>query len=178
VFPFIRTGHINQTLGVFRDYPEARMTSHPRAEAEDLRAMYLFRTPGGLRYLLRRGDEGQALDLLRMSLSFRRAYSQTYDTDLDLASNVADYLTELNPGSKLYQRLRGDVSFLRDVARRSDCWTGSRRQFAGIVRDTMRLSRFEKSHRRLLDTPVYYHLFNDVRYSVHCNVWSLAEGAF
>ncbi len=178
VFPFIRTGHINQTLGVFRDYPEARMTSHPRAEAEDLRAMYLFRTPGGLRYLLRNGDENQALDLLRLSLSFRRAYSQTYDTDLDLATNVADYLTELNPGSKLYRRLRRDVTFLRDVARRSDSWTGSRRQFAGLTRDAWRLARLEKSHRRLLDAPVYYHLFNDVRYSVHCNVWSLAEGAF
>jgi glycosyltransferase involved in cell wall biosynthesis len=178
VFPFIRTGHINQTLGVFRDYPEARMTSHPRAEAEDLRAMYLFRTPGGLRYVLRDRDESQALDLLRMSLSFRRAYSQSYDTDLDLASNVAAYLTELNPGSKLYQRLQRDVTYLRDVARRSDSWTGSRRQFVGLTRDACRLSRLEKSHRRLLDAPVYYHLFNDVRYSVHCNVWSLAEGAF
>lgn len=178
IFPFIRSGHLNETLGVFLDYPEARMTAHPRAEAEDLRAMYLFRTLGGLRYLLKQRSESQAFELLRLALSFRRSYATTYDTDLDLAVNVATYLTETNPDSQLYDRLRKDVEFLRHVARRCDSWNGSRREYLKLSQSAWKLSRVEKAHRALFAAPVYYHLFNDVRYSVHCNVWSLKEKVF
>ncbi|MCL2330860.1 MAG: hypothetical protein FWC56_06125, partial [Phycisphaerae bacterium] len=178
IFPFATFAHIPETLGVFMNYPERRVTEHPRAELEDLLAMHLYKTVGGLRYLLRGKNEEEVVALLGQSISFRRSYSQSTDTDLELAVGVANHLRAMNPTSSQYSQWASEIGGICDFLRALEASDGSVRSLLSLRRQAAGLQRLQNKHSRQLGVPVYYHLLNDVRFAVHANVWNIKEQTF
>lgn len=94
VMPRIRSIHLPETLGVFNNYPEERTTQHPRAEIEDLRAWYLWRTPAGMRLAFGHRPAEEAAVLLRETLGgYRKSFCGHFSSDLDLAEALAAHLS-------------------------------------------------------------------------------------
>ncbi len=94
VLPFVKTRRIPRLLGLFINYPEARATATPVAELEDIRAWYLHRTLGGVRYALKNQDPCEAEKLLLLSLRYRKSYTNHHSSDVELAAHVATHLRE------------------------------------------------------------------------------------
>jgi hypothetical protein len=88
VLPALKVYYLNVTLGEFLNYPEARTTATERIELEDIRAWYIFRTPGGLRYQATLAGEGFLESLGRSALEYRKSYYEHTSTDLEIASAV------------------------------------------------------------------------------------------
>jgi len=87
--PFIQIKYLPETLGIFLNYPDGRTTAHPRAELEDLRAWYLFRTVGGLKYITQNMTRKQKEDLLHDACGYRKSFCGHLSHDLDVAKNLA-----------------------------------------------------------------------------------------
>jgi glycosyltransferase involved in cell wall biosynthesis len=101
VLPFVNTQRIPRLLGVFFNYPEPRATGSAVAELEDIRAWYLHRTLGGVRYAMQSRDACEVEKLLLLSLRYRKSYTTHYSSDVEYASHVAAYLRERLPTSPL-----------------------------------------------------------------------------
>ena len=81
--------HVPRTLGVFNNYPEERTTAHPRAEIEDLRAWYLWRTPAGMRHAFADRPAEEAVALLRTALNYRKSFCGHLSSDFEIADALA-----------------------------------------------------------------------------------------
>ena len=92
ILPYIRSVHVPGVLGVFNNYPEERTTQHPRAEIEDLRAWYLWRTPAGMDYAFGRRAIEDAVALLRDCFGYRKSFTRHNSTDFDLADSLARHI--------------------------------------------------------------------------------------
>ncbi len=104
----LQTKILPQTIGYFLNYPEDRMTDHPRSEIEDLRALYLYRTLGGIRYSFKNRSTDEILKILRLSLGFRRTNSYKTFMNLEYALNICRYLQsrdDFHPVDTLAERL-------------------------------------------------------------------------
>jgi glycosyltransferase involved in cell wall biosynthesis len=101
ILPFIKTQRIPRLLGVFLNYPEARATGSPVAELEDIRAWYLHRTLGGVRYAMQSRDPCEVEKLLLLSLRYRKSYTTHFSSDVEYAAGVAAHLRERLPTSPL-----------------------------------------------------------------------------
>jgi glycosyltransferase involved in cell wall biosynthesis len=115
VLPFIKTQRIPRLLGVFNNYPEVRATGSPVAELEDIRAWYLQRTLGGVRYALKHGDPCEVEKLLLLSLRYRKSYTTHLSTDVEYAANLATHLRERLPSSPLLGLVPGIDRLLKAV---------------------------------------------------------------
>ena len=115
VLPFIKTRRIPRLLGIFCNYPEVRATGSPTAELEDIRAWYLHRTLGGVRYALANQDPCEAEKLLLLSLRYRKSYTNHYSSDVEYAAHAAAYLKEALPLSPLIGLAPGVQRLLRSV---------------------------------------------------------------
>ena len=101
ILPFIKTQRIPRLLGSFLNYPDPRATGSPVAELEDIRAWYLHRTPGGVRYAMKDRDPSDVEKLLLLSLHYRKSYTKHSSSDVEFAANVSAYLQERLPTSPL-----------------------------------------------------------------------------
>jgi glycosyltransferase involved in cell wall biosynthesis len=99
VHPFITTVHVPRTLGAFLDYPAERVTASYRIELEDARAWYLFRTPGGIRYLFQNADASRIEAAFWGMLANRRAFTGGPESDVQFAVRLLPLLRERNPQS-------------------------------------------------------------------------------
>jgi glycosyltransferase involved in cell wall biosynthesis len=99
VLPFIKTTRIAQLLGVFLNHPEPRATASAVAELEDIRAWYLHRTLGGVRYAMERRDPCEVERLLLLALDYRKSYTTHFSSDVEYAAHVVTYLQERLPSS-------------------------------------------------------------------------------
>lgn len=95
--PVMSVKTIPDVLGMFRNFPEERTTQSPLAEVEDLRAWYLPRSVGGMRYAFEGRDPCEAVELFFRCLSYRKTYMNIMCTDLDLALSVARFLELYHP---------------------------------------------------------------------------------
>jgi glycosyltransferase involved in cell wall biosynthesis len=177
ILPFIKSRVVPATLGIFRNYPSGQTTSSPRAEIEDLRALYLHRTPAGVRYALRHADLHVAEDLLFSALRYRKSYCRHWSTDIEYAHNLADYL-RVEHADASGNHLFDGVCKLLDTYRLLD-W------LPHISPHSLRKSLDEAGaiaceiahqHRQLTAErlqPVYS-VFNDNRHEQHNHVWRTA----
>lgn len=173
--PLINIAHLPLRLGVFNDFPDARMTNHPRAEIEDLRAWYAHRTPAGMAYAFDEKPVEDVVGLLCASLSYRKAYKRDRSTDIDLTVALTRYLEEREPSHR-WRRARGLAVELRDGLRRLDTWgtryegLGAQYEFATTF---AQLRQTAVTLQRLLggDGPPVFEAFNDNRYEQHFWVW-------
>ncbi len=92
IMPHIRSVRVPGMLGVFNNYPEERTTQSPRAEIEDLRSWYLWRTTAGMHYAFANRPAEDAARLFVDALSYRKSFCGHVSTDFDLAAAVAEHL--------------------------------------------------------------------------------------
>lgn len=118
ILPHISVGHIDRTLGVYWDYPEIRVSNPFVNEIAQLRACFVFRTPGGAMYLSQNKNEQEILDHIRLSLQYRRCVCQHISTDIPYAASLAMLLKSKGAGSR-YAQAAGKVLELETVLRSS-----------------------------------------------------------
>ena len=88
ILPSLKVKYLDSTLGEFLNYPEERTTATERIEIEDIRAWYIFRTQGGLRYQASLSSPDFLENLGKSSLGYRKSYNTHTSTDLELASSI------------------------------------------------------------------------------------------
>jgi len=172
ILPFIKTKAINQTLGIFWNYPEERTTQHPRAEIEDLRAWYLHRTVGGIEYAFKNREISEAEQLFYLALGYRKSYVQHSSTDVEYACNMAKFLQIRNTDSFVLDRFEC-VNKLINKYRLLDCLPSSHKAY-NALKVIVNVSNIEKEHRQLTSSIVKlaYKVFNDNRYEQHSSFWN------
>lgn len=97
LFPYIKAGHIPIQLGFLYNFDKPRVTENHLVEIEDLRAWYVFRTPGGIKYLFEFMDETQLENIFLGMLQNRRAFSEENESDLFFAYNTLKYIIQRFP---------------------------------------------------------------------------------
>jgi glycosyltransferase involved in cell wall biosynthesis len=179
--PHCRSAHIPLTLGVFNNYPDERTTQHPRAEIEDLRAWYLYRTKPGVAFAFEHASDDQVLRLLKASLGYRKCYCRHISTDFDLASHLAEHLAAR--GVATMDVVAGDLGSLTKAMRRLDTFppfSGTALNWLGRQWGELHVKRVRRSfaeaaarHHRMLDIerPLSYRIFNDNRFEQHWWPW-------
>jgi glycosyltransferase involved in cell wall biosynthesis len=88
VLPSLKVSYLNKTLGEFLNYPEERTTATERVELEDIRAWYIFRTPGGLKYQTSLAGVSFLESLGTGTLGYRKSYCGHLSTDIEMASAI------------------------------------------------------------------------------------------
>ena len=181
VMPHIRSVHVPRMLGVFNNYPEERTTQHPRAEIEDLRAWYLWRSQGGLQYAFDNRPVEDAVALLRASLRYRKSFCGHLSTDFDLAAALVGYLSTRSDAPSWLPSARQAVMDQLALLRGIDLMPAKVRvgpRGALISQWAYRQVRAAKNmaaaHQRIfnLPEPPHYEVFNDNRYEQHWWSWS------
>jgi glycosyltransferase involved in cell wall biosynthesis len=182
IMPHIRSAHVKLPLGVFNNYPEARTTQHPRAEIEDLRAWYLWRTPAGMDYAFAQRPASDAEALLRDCFGYRKSFCGHYSTDFDLAESLADHLhrrrdATLQTADAVQQTqlalklIRGMEEMPYDLSRREKALAARVWVFRQL-RAARELA--EQQHLKLaLPRQPNFDIFNDNRYEQHWYSWSI-----
>ncbi|MGH7194867.1 MAG: glycosyltransferase, partial [Candidatus Saccharimonadales bacterium] len=185
VLPFLRAKTIRQTLGIFWNYPDARATSSPLAELEDLRAWYLHRTPAGVRYAFERRDPAEAENLLCAALRYRKSYCRHWSTDVEYAQHLARFLAERQPTGRAAVLGEGIAQVLGTYRALDLPPRGARRGSPDdpLLHPTARLAEARRvadavarQQARLTDERVQpvYQIFNDNRHEQHANIWRAA----
>lgn len=182
VMPHIRSAHVKLPLGVFNNYPEARTTQHPRAEIEDLRAWYLWRTPAGMDYAFASRPVHEAEALLQDCFGYRKSFCGHYSTDFDLAASLADHLRRRNDAPRLAADAVEQTRLALDLLRRveempSDLSLREKALSARIwmFRQLQVARELAQQQHVKLDLPRLpnFDIFNDNRYEQHWYSWSI-----
>lgn len=117
--PGLKLRHIPDTLGEFFDYPANRTTNSAAIEIEDSRAWYIFRSPGGIKYLF--ASEGPELlaETFWTSVSAGRCWlNGRPESDLHFALNLLEYARERSfalPELDLIGKIRRLTSLMRGL---------------------------------------------------------------
>lgn len=182
VMPHIRSIHIPAPLGIFNNYPEERTTQHPRAEIEDLRAWYLWRSAAGMDYAFGQRAPEDAAALLRDCFGYRKSYCGHLSTDYDLAAALSDHLMrrEDRPdwAAAAWQETRRALALIRgfeevpDDVRRPG--SGIPRRIWGVGQLRAAQAQARRQRERLgLESDPPFQVFNDNRYEQHWWSWSV-----
>jgi glycosyltransferase involved in cell wall biosynthesis len=176
ILPYINVKFIPKMLGVFLNYPDGQTTASPKAEIEDLRAWYLHRTAGGVRYAFENRPIAEAEKLLCTALGYRKSYCGHMSCDIEYGSHLAQHIKTRNPDSstaipvlsgleKILQQLRG-----LEFAEKPPSRLGSMNRLIGAWRTA---SQHQAQHRVALQSISWpcYNVLNDNRYEQHSWLW-------
>jgi len=177
ILPFIKSKHVAKPYGLFLNYPEERTTQHPRAEIEDQRAWYIYRTKAGVTYVWDSKPIEDVEAFFRRCLSYRKSYCGHLSTDFEMAHVVAQYMVKraenpefaaaaLEATTAMLARIQNLESF--DMRMSPD----ARSEL--VLRALVAAKRQEVQDRDrfgLADAP-RYEIFNDNRYEQHWYSWS------
>ncbi|KFF41489.1 MAG: glycosyltransferase [Candidatus Atelocyanobacterium thalassa isolate SIO64986] len=178
ILPFIKSKIVDCTLGVFWNYPDERTTQSPAIEIEDMRAWYIHRTLGGIRYAFANRSMEEVENLIYLCLCYRKSYCTHTSTDLEYAYNLCLYLKEIYPQSKVLKYFNGIETLIRSY-RSLDCisklsqWSPLKK----ILEIRKVASQIQKEHRASwnkdlsLGLEPTYTIFNDNRHEQHSSLW-------
>ena len=176
IMPYINVKFIPQMLGLFLNYPDGQTTASPKAEIEDLRAWYLHRTPGGVRYAFENRPVADAEKLLCLALGYRKSYCEHMSCDIEYASYLAQYIKARNPDSTVTNPvlpgLKKMLSQLRKIEFEDS--PSSRLEAINILVGAWRAaSQYQTLHREQLKSISWpcYNVLNDNRYEQHSWLW-------
>jgi len=116
VLPFIKVAFIDKTLGIFWNYPDGQTTASPRAEIEDLRAWYIFRSKDGVKYAIEKEILYEKEKLLLDTLGYRKSFCQHLSTDIEYAYHLINHMLELNPKCKKYKDMLKIIQEIREFS--------------------------------------------------------------
>ena len=178
VLPHIKTKMVNRVLGLFWNYPDARTTQSPMAEIEDIRAWYLHRTVGGIKYAFGQKNPEEVEQFLYDALAYRKSYCGHISSDLEYAYNLTQFLAEVKPSSPFLQ-LQPSIQQLLTAYRQLD-WLDDLSNLSPLkaLWQTRQLAKeIEVLHRGLaaqLGNANFnpdYDIFHDNRHEQHANLW-------
>ncbi len=89
VMKYLKVEFLPETLGLFLNYPDERVTASPIVELEDTLAWYAFRTEGGLAYCFDGVSLDRKLNLLLKSMSYRKTFCKHVSSDINIAEAMA-----------------------------------------------------------------------------------------
>ena len=175
ILPFIDVKFFPRVLGLFLNYPDGQTTASPKAEIEDLRAWYIHRTEGGVKYAFDSRAVEEAESLMALCLGYRKSYCKHISTDIEYGNALAAYLT-----SRMGQApgIADDLKTMQDLLRGiefTDKPIGRFRSVAQLFGVWWSFQRYERAHRENLDKTVLpvYSMLNDNRYEQHSWLWKL-----
>lgn len=176
ILPYINVKFIPKMLGLFINYPDGQTTASPKAEIEDLRAWYMHRTPGGLRYAFENRPIEEAEKQLCLALGYRKSYCGHMSCDIEYATYLAQHIKARNMNSEVASRtLPGLEEMLLDLrtlefAQKEPSRLGSMKILVSAWRNA---SRYQTQHRVDLKTISWpcYSVLNDNRYEQHSWLW-------
>ncbi len=181
IMPHINSVHVPRMLGVFNNYPEERTTQSPRAEIEDLRAWYLWRTTAGMQHAFADRPAEDAARLFIDCLNYRKAFCSHWSTDFDVAAAVAEHLVG-RPDAPAWaatasSEARAILSLVRGIDLvPADMLCGPRGVLTAlwVHRQLTTIRRLAVKHRSAFTMPLTpnYEVFNDNRHEQHCSSWS------
>ena len=163
-------------LGLFLNYPDGQTTASPKAEIEDLRAWYIHRTSGGIRYGFENRDLSDEENLLCTALGYRKSYCGHMSCDIEYAYYLGKHIQSRNPEStvaipvlpgleKMLQQMRG-----LELAKILPTRIGS---VKALIEAWRTATHFQAQHRVALKSISwpFYAVLNDNRYEQHSWLW-------
>lgn len=169
VLPYIRTKVVPRTLGLFRLYPDPRLTDSPRTELESIRSWHLHRSPAGIDYAWSGRSTDEALRLARLALRYRKSAEHRFCGDIDYAAPLFKWLCAHGADPTLYR----DASLLRDAFRTLDAPSESS-SWASLsdVRRAFQLIARVASSPRTEPSELNSDLFRDDRFDSFKTIWT------
>jgi glycosyltransferase involved in cell wall biosynthesis len=173
VSPFIKIKFIPNILGAYNNYQEERTTAHPRAEIEDIRAWYLFRTPAGIAYLFQNKSEDDLMDLLRDTLGYQKSFCKHISTDIELGLSVATWLHK-KTGKEQYKLLENEYHTLINSCNNIELFKANGSPIKILLTETRVFKNTKKKIGEILGMQKVKHvaMFHDNRYEQHWWPWS------
>jgi len=177
VLPHIKSAHLRQTLGIFLNYPEERATQHPRAEIEDLRAWYLYRTRAGVAYVWDSKPIAEVELFFRACLRYRKSYCGHWSTDFEMAHAVAQYMVERGENAKFAAAALTTASDMLTRMRSLDAIDyrlspDERQSKVRLALQEAKLVEEEAVEAFALAERPRFEIYNDNRYEQHWYSWS------
>ena len=173
ILKHINTKYINKTLGYFLNYPEERVTCTCNAEIEDIRAWYIFRTEGGVKYVSENKVEKDVRNMLANSLLYRKSFLMTPSTDYEYALNLSNYCLGKYK-SKIYLefvlKLNTVLNKMRDIeSPNNQMSTYIPKEIYNLYLLANQLQKY--IYKTEEDSKICKFQFNDNRYEQHNGVW-------
>jgi glycosyltransferase involved in cell wall biosynthesis len=181
ILPYINVKFIPKMLGLFLNYPDGQTTASPKAEIEDLRAWYVHRTPGGVRYAFENRPLADSERLLCIALGYRKSYCGHMSCDIEYACYMAQHIktktTDSTVGNAVLPGLEKMLSQLRglEFTEKPPSRLGSMNTLIGAWRAA---SQYQTQHREALKSIScpFYNVLNDNRYEQHSWLWKSNSG--
>jgi glycosyltransferase involved in cell wall biosynthesis len=172
ILPQINVKFVKKTLGIFLNYPDGQTTASPKAEIEDLRAWYVHRTLGGVRYAFENQPIAEAENLLYQCLGYRKSYCNHMSSDIEYGLCLAQYILGNDPNNLRISKLSMGLSNMQELMRKIETIYGS---FTGLklIYIWLKFRNAQKIHRKLTESIAWpcYEIFNDNRYEQHSWLW-------
>lgn len=177
VLPHINCDFVDQVLGIFWNYPDDRTTQSPLAEIEDIKAWYLYRSLGGIKYSFEHKNSQELEHLLLNCLSYRKTFLQENSTDFALAYALILWLKE-NKARSNYLSLAEGIIKIENKYHQLEYLTSDSLIYYHLWQTKQIVKKISSSHNKIiekLDTNnkynFQYNLFNDNRYQQHFLLW-------
>lgn len=176
ILPHIKVKFIPKMLGLFLNYPDGQTTASPKAEIEDLRAWYIHRTPGGMRYAFEDRSIEEAEAQLCRALGYRKSYCGHMSCDVEYATYLAQYIKARQPSSIASNLILTDLEDMLNKMREIEfaqvvpTRLGSIKKLVEVWRAA---SHYQTKHRAQLRSDCWpsYTVLNDNRYEQHSWLW-------
>jgi glycosyltransferase involved in cell wall biosynthesis len=176
ILPYINVKFIPKMLGLFLNYPDGQTTASPKAEIEDLRAWYLHRTLGGVRYAYENRPVADVEKQLCTALGYRKSYCGHMSCDVEYANYLAQHIKSRTTDSMIVNSvlpgLELMLSQLRglEFAEKPPSRLGSMNTLFSAWRTA---TQYQTQHREDLKSISWpcYNVLNDNRYEQHSWLW-------
>ena len=169
----IQSAYYDATLGLFLNYPDDRTTASARVEIEDLRAWYLYRTPGGIRYTFN-DDPDKLADAFWSALSYRKSYKKELSSDAEYAFNILKVLLWHDPKHEL-KRFYGPLEIILDGFRSLDNPSSTAAELPSLISALSTSYRMRRAANQIKKMGkfknVCFEVLNDNRYEQHFWAW-------
>jgi hypothetical protein len=179
VLSHINVKFVDKMLGLFLNYPDGQTTASPRAEIEDLRAWYIHRTPGGVRYAFEGVTLEEAERLLCTALGYRKSFCGHMSCDIEYAYYLARYIKSTASHSSIANSVEPGLGDLLQQLRLLELTLRlplPLKSVMVLVQAWRTAYRYQREHRAALKSIAWpcYSVFNDNRYEQHSWLWKSA----
>ncbi len=180
ILPHIQVDFLPANLGIFLNYPDDRTTASPRVEIEDIRAWYMHRTAGGIRYAFEKRPVADAEALLAIALGYRKSFCGHYSSDIEYAAYLVDYISNRDPASHLARAISGEVNGMLTRMRSLEFAETMPRPLSCVRRlisDWRAAVRSQAAVRRTAGATSLAHfaILNDNRFEQHSWLWKTIQ---